>query len=468
MSQTFNFFLKNRALLVILIFGIILRLVSINQSFWLDEATSGIVVRDLSFSQIINNFLISDFHPPFYYLALKVWSIFFGTSELALRSMSIVAGILTIYIVYLISKSLEVKTRLLAPLLLATSGLHIYYSQEARMYSLVCFFVSLTVLFFIKLINNQNKFKYWIGFSLTLLLSIATHYLAILMLPTFWLIGFFNKKEKSWWRNFLTAHTPLIFGLFFWYPILSKQLLGGLGVNDSSPLWASVLGQTSVKEIVLVFVKFILGRISFENNYIYGIVTIFVFGITGYVLYKALKKYKTNSLIILWFFVPIITGLIIGIFVPVFSYFRFLFILPAFYLLISFGISESRYSRILVSVFLFINVCSSLYYLLNIKFHREDWKGLVNFIEEKRVSESQVLFVANSQMEGYKYYSGSAKIQGPESLDSKSKELWLIRYVKEIFDPEDNLKNKVELVGFEKTGEYDFNGIPVLKYENRN
>ena len=92
----------------------------------------------------------------------------------------------------------------------------------------------------------------------------------------------------------------------------------------------------------------------------------------------------------------------------------------------------------------------------------------MGFIESTRRYDSQVLFVANSQMEAYKYYNSDAKIDGPDALDPKSEEVWLVRYVKELFDPNDNLKTKVESLGFMEVGNYDFNGIPVLKYERQN
>ncbi|MCK4588787.1 glycosyl transferase family 39, partial [Candidatus Woesebacteria bacterium] len=76
----------------ILILGLVLRLISINQSFWLDEATSALVARDMSFAQILSQFSPADFHPPFYYFLLKIWTATFGVSEVGARSLSIIVG----------------------------------------------------------------------------------------------------------------------------------------------------------------------------------------------------------------------------------------------------------------------------------------------------------------------------------------------------------------------------------------
>ena len=146
---------------IILILAFVLRLVSINQSFWLDEATSATVVGDLSFGDIITKFSPADFHPPLYYLTLKLWSGFSGTSEISLRLLSVLFGTGTIFIVYLIAKNLFSKqVGVISSILLATSGLHIYYSQEARMYSMATFFTALACYFFTKV--GQGSKKYWI------------------------------------------------------------------------------------------------------------------------------------------------------------------------------------------------------------------------------------------------------------------------------------------------------------------
>src|SRR3990167_9329418 len=91
---------------LILAIGAILRLISLNQSLWLDEATSAVAAR-MPLTDIFTKFLPGDFHPPFYYVFLHFWTILFGTSEIALRAPSLLAGILTIYIVYLIGKELS-------------------------------------------------------------------------------------------------------------------------------------------------------------------------------------------------------------------------------------------------------------------------------------------------------------------------------------------------------------------------
>ncbi|EKE12574.1 MAG: hypothetical protein ACD_13C00166G0001, partial [uncultured bacterium] len=87
---------------MVLILAVILRLVSLNQSLWLDEATSANVAV-MSLPDFFNKFIPADFHPPLYYLFLMGWSRVFGISEISLRIPSVIFGVATVYFVYLIA-----------------------------------------------------------------------------------------------------------------------------------------------------------------------------------------------------------------------------------------------------------------------------------------------------------------------------------------------------------------------------
>lgn len=75
---------EQKIFLFSLVLGLVLRLVSLNQSLWLDEATTALVAK-MSFTDIFTKFLPGDFHPPLYYLLIKVWVFLFGDSEVVLR-----------------------------------------------------------------------------------------------------------------------------------------------------------------------------------------------------------------------------------------------------------------------------------------------------------------------------------------------------------------------------------------------
>ncbi len=79
-----------------------------------------------------------DIHPPLYYLLLKLWIGILGSSPLAVRLFSVLIGTATVSLLYITGRRLlGEKGGLVVAFLLALSPVHIYYSQEVRMYGLV-------------------------------------------------------------------------------------------------------------------------------------------------------------------------------------------------------------------------------------------------------------------------------------------------------------------------------------------
>lgn len=430
---------------LIILAGLVLRLISINQSLWLDEATSAMVAK-MPLAGIFTKFLPNDFHPPLYYLIVKYWTVVFGYSEVALRIPSVLFGLGTIYITYLIAKKVFSKNvGLLSAFLVATSGLSIYYSQEARMYSPAAFLVALLVYLF-----SQKK---WLVFSVTLALLAATDYVSLFIVPVLWLVGL---KD---WKKLSLAHIPVLSFFVIWFPIFQKQLLSGLSQEGSS--WWNLLGPATFENAALIPVKFIFGRISFDNKVFYSVLVVLAISLFGYILSKARKSSK---LIWVWLVLPVILGILISFKIPTLSYFRFIFCLPALYILVAEGIEKSpKYKYVLLALVVIVNISSSVYYLVSPRFQREDWRTAASSI-----GGDTIVVPASSQTEALEYYGEGKQIVNINNFNGGQKEIWLSRYVWQVFDSNDLARKKVESLGYNKTKEANFNGVVFFKYENRN
>ncbi|MFA6073882.1 MAG: glycosyltransferase family 39 protein [Candidatus Woesearchaeota archaeon] len=418
----------------ILIFAFLLRVINLNQSLWLDEATTALVAK-MPIYDFFTKFMPADFHPPLYYMIVSLWSKVFGYSEIALRIPSIIFGVLTIYVVYLIAKQARLKYPLLPALFLATSGLHVYYSQEARMYALASWLVSYLVLTFIK--------RDWLKFSILLPLIFLTDYVSLLILPVLFLYKYSRKLFYS--------TIPLAFTFLVWLPVLSKQLTAGMSIQESA--WWNILGSVTFKNIALVPTKFMIGRVSFDNKLLYALIIIIISAIFIYVIGKA--KNKLNWY---WFGLSLLFGILLSFFIPTLTYFRYLFILPTFYLLLS----EST-SKVFIIIILFINLLSTGFYLFDSRFQREDWRGVA-----KLIADEKVVFPANSQKEALIYYGKESQIISKEQITNNYNPIWLSRYVWNIFDNGDSTRKYIEDLGYNKVSEVNFNGVLLYKYENRN
>lgn len=448
---------------LIIFLSLVLRLISLNQSLWLDEATTALVAR-MSFPDIFNKFLPGDFHPPFHYLLTKLWVSVFGSGEVSLRIPSVIFGLGIVYFVYLISKKLfDKKTATVASILASTSGLLIYYSQEARMYILAAFLVTLLVYFFIE--------RKWIGFSTTLAFLAMTDYVALLILPVFWLIG-----RKEWKKMFLT-HIPLAIVFGFWLPIFYKQIGGGLG-NEGNAWW-NILGILSWKNLGLIPVKFILGRISFDNKIIYGLVSgaavsLFALPVAIYILNILRQPLRVGDpigsvtlkgnpckVIFAWLVVPILAGILISSKMPILYYFRFLFCLPAFYIMVAAGIFKlpKKSASLFFVLTVLINIVTSGIYLFDKKFQRENWREMA-----KVVGEDMIIYPSNSQKEALIYYQKGDQVIYYKDFEGGEKNIWLSRYVWNIFDPVDDARIKIDNLGYNKVQEINLNGVEFWKY----
>jgi|SRR3989344_2734652 len=429
---------------LILLVALVLRLVSLNQSLWLDEATSALVAK-MPVADIFSKFLPGDFHPPLYYLILDGWVSLFGSGELAIRVPSIIFGILTVYVVYKIALSVtsykSQATAVIASVLLATSGLHVYYSQEARMYAMATFLVAWMFYSFIK--------KKWAVFSILLTAVAMTDYVSLFIIPVFWTIGWKDRKKLA------LSHIPLMTVFGIWLPTFFKQLGVGLGLKTT--YWWQILGVANIKNVALIPIKFMIGRISFDDKVVYATVVGLTALLFGYLVYKAGKNSK---LFLLWLIIPILIGIIVGYKIPTLSYFRFLFVLPAFYILVAKGVENmGKYRRLFLCLILGINLISTMYYLLTPKFQREDWRGAAYAL-----GADKIVFPAATQKEALIYYGKGEQIINPSQITPKDKEIWLSRYVWEIFDSGDSTRKSVEALGYNKASEYNFNGVVLWRY----
>lgn len=428
----------------ILFLGLVLRLISLNQSLWLDESTTALVTK-MPIADFFGKFMYADFHPPLYYLIVSWWVNLFGSSEISLRIPSVIFGVATVYIVYLIAKEISLKIPWLGALYLATSGLHIYYSQEARMYGLGTLLVSYLVLFYVK--------KQWTQFSIVLLLIFLTDYVSLLILPALLVFTVFKRSKDI--KKVLYSLIPLGLTFVAWLPYLSKQLIAGMSVKDSA--WWNILGPVTFKNVALIPTKFMIGRITTDNKLVYGLAIIFISMIFAVIIGKARNK-KNLSVIWAWLGLSLIFGIILSFFIPTLTYFRYLFILPAFYILLS----EST-NKLFIAIILFVNIFSSSLYLFNPRFQRENWREV-----SRLIGSEKIVFPAKSQKEALTYYGKENNIISKNQVTNNEATIWLSRYVWNIFDPTDSTRKYIEDLGYNKVSEANLNGIILFKYARRN
>lgn len=468
-------------ILIILIIAIILRLVRLDQSLWLDEAINVNVAKALSLKDLVLNYSLSDFHPPLFHVVLRGWILMFGSSEMVVRLPSVIFGAATVFMTYLIGKKLlGNKSGLVAATLLATSPLHIYYSQEARMYMLAAFLTSLSVYFFISILERDTILR-WLGFIISTCLLLYSDYLPYLIIPAYALyLAIFRKRiARGTLNSFLPAIILIFIFLIPWLLIFPRQLEGGLSVATASPAWSQVVGSPTLKNFVITFVKFTIGRISHDNNLVYALlfapVGLFVSFLTLISLFRL-----SVARFILWFWlgIPIFLGFAIAFVVPIYAYFRFIFVLPAFYLILASGVTTLNWinlTRLLLGIAVVINLVATSIYFTNPKFQRENWKLATSFVNKNATSKTLVLFEFTHTLAPFDYYNkkrieafGALDSFNPnptnvretvEKLTTDKDTVYLFQYLSAITDPQGLVFQEISRLGFKNTITRDFEGV---------
>lgn len=130
-------------------------------SLWLDEGTTSYKMG-LSLSELFR-YTVVDNVPPLYYFLLGILGSWIR-SDFLLRLPSVLFGVATIPVLFLIARRLfNRRVALLASLFLSLSTFHVWFSQEARSYSLYCFLYALSLLFLVRWSRDtDSRWSLWL------------------------------------------------------------------------------------------------------------------------------------------------------------------------------------------------------------------------------------------------------------------------------------------------------------------
>jgi len=214
-------------------------------SFWFDESF-GIYLIQFNFLEIAQ-FTSTDVHPPLFYWLLKVWGMLFGSTELALRSMSIVLGAGVIVAAFMLTRRLFGRLAAdVALLFLILSPMLIRYSDEARMYTLASLIVVGATYVLLKA-TETNQRRWFVIYGILVALGMWTHYFTALIWIAHWVwraviikrsttkSNLFAKKFFS--KNWIIAHVIAIALYLPWIPFMLIQFTtvqGGFWIGPVS------------------------------------------------------------------------------------------------------------------------------------------------------------------------------------------------------------------------------------------
>jgi uncharacterized membrane protein len=165
----------------------------------------------------------SEEHPLGYYTILWAWTGAFGTSLTAVRTLSILAGLGSVFLLYLIGREVfSKKIGVISAALGALAPFQVHYAQEIRMYGFLCFWLLLATFAFWRG-RHSARLWWWAAFAVSAALAQYTHNLAALYLVSLAAITLF---ERDWKTAKMVAASGLAAMLLYlpWLILLPSQV----------------------------------------------------------------------------------------------------------------------------------------------------------------------------------------------------------------------------------------------------
>ena len=194
-------------LLSLTMVGFILRFFNLGfNSLWLDEAST-YTFASMSLPGIWRATMAGEFNPPLFYW-IEHFMMSFGNNEVILRFVPALVGVLTIPLLYFVGKEfVDRNVGIIAAAACTFSPFLLYYSQEARAYSMALFFVAFAMIFFLRALKT-NETTHWVLFGILSALAFWSHFYTMVVIGALVLYALIVKIPD--FRKDIRAFKPLV------------------------------------------------------------------------------------------------------------------------------------------------------------------------------------------------------------------------------------------------------------------
>lgn len=287
-----------------------------------------------------------DNNPPLHYLLLSFWVRIFGTTAEATRLMSTLLNVLSIPLLMVIARRFfNDKVAVYAVSLFVFADLYIYYSQEARTYTLVSLLTLLSFYYLFSL-SESGSWKHALLLGLTNYLLIMSHYGIYVLFPmqTLIMLLYLPRHPRMFGRYLVGQLGALMLFLpwyFYWQAHLKKSV-------------------TWVAEPSWEFVKYVLLRFAGTKFWLALFQWLILIGLpvtVAWQMWHGKRDLRRLLSLLLWGVGAMAVSVLMShLYKPSFKENYVLFCLPAFLLLIAWIWSELPLNGTLKTVLFAIGV----------------------------------------------------------------------------------------------------------------
>ena len=497
-SKKFLKYLRSHSaviLFLILVLSVFLRVPGLNQSLWFDEVyTTNVGTGTLN---QVWKLSLGDTLPPLYFYFMHFWNRLFGDSEISVRMPSMIFSLLSILLAYyIVLRYVNRKTALLVAFFLAVSPTQIWYSQEARPYAALLFFLLLLFLSYSRLNQDCSRpLKWYLAYSFSLFFLVFSHYYALVYLLLISSLCLFKTDRIKWnifWINttiltYFILHLALKirYGILnlgmahlrsfsfseLWMLFFNWFLLGNM-------LWQLPFGVKTVETIFkhhsMIFIQFIFALI-----FLYGLMTNFKEGKNPYRLHIFVFLFALPAFLLI---LPLIGYP--NSYIERSAY----MIMPFFFMILAQGITAIRPQRLSLIILLaaigFNAFITAKYFTAQsnlVSIRKADYKSATDYLFYKgALGENFVVLTSYMGKTIFSYYDqrrpfGSASLSDLIYLDyqeggihdiMKNKNIRICYLVEDIyrFNADQQAANLIKGGEFRLVGTESFKGLKIFKF----
>ena len=461
-------------LVLIILLGAFLRFHSIGkESFWLDEGYTALAIKKFDVNSLIRNSvergqIIPDdrysynSEVPAYFILLESWSKVFGISEFSLRSFSAMFGVLSLIAVFYLANYLfDKKIALISTLLASINLTLIYYSQEARNYSYLLFLSLISIILLLKSLKD-GKIKHIVGLVVVNALIIYSHlpWMIFMVFEGIYVLYVIYNEYSN--KKKINAKNVNILIAFFIMALLYMPMAGRiLFSKDNMTAYAPKVDLRGIAELgirlsVWLYPSEAMRQKIYDHSFSFSLFEwlllgstlllalilclLFLFGIT-----KVFYKKVSAKFLILMFLFPLLFSVVFTLINPrlgIFNIKQVIYIIPAFVIISSVGISKIKKFKALIAIIIILSLLPLYSYYHNVD--KQQFREAVSFFPDNET----VFITKESATKPVRYYYGEKKnvigIFGLDDLKDYLKDedkFWVLFTFTKYSDPEGKISD---------------------------
>ena len=338
-----------------------------------------------------------------YYLLLRGW-VKVGDSEAWVRLFSAVAGIVTIPLLYALTRRLcQERVAWITTLLAASSACLVEFSQEARSYSLVILLCVLSWYFFVRILQDESRWPVF-AHALVSIAALYAHFFAALVILAQAVSVLWLPPKSVRWGRLVASWVTIAFGAAPISFYIFKRDVGQL-------YWVQ---STTISEIYKLTIFFAGG-----SKAVAAVLSVLSLAAIGAAIAANKEMVRSRNeaswrfmVGLLWGLLPVVITVLVSLIRPVFVHRYLLVALPGYLILLALGLARLRRQAMLaVALTVFIGL-SAVSIAQGYFRPVEDWRGAVDYVLSRTTPEDTVLVYIPYGMNDFIFYTARRERAG--------------------------------------------------------